>query len=90
VGLGWNLCYIAGSSLLADSIKPAERGRVQGASDLMVNLVSAGGSLSSGLILARLGYGALCAVAIVLCLVPLAAAMPQLRAARAARAAQGD
>jgi len=50
-------------------------------------LVSAGGSLSSGLILARLGYGALCAVAIVLCLVPLAWAMPQLRAARAA---QGD
>ncbi len=90
VGLGWNLCYIAGSSLLSDSIKPAERGRVQGASDLMVNLVSAGGSLSSGLILARLGYGALCAVAIVLCLVPLAAAMPQLRAARAARVAQGD
>lgn len=90
VGLGWNLCYIAGSSLMADSITPTERGRVQGASDLLVNLASAAGSLSSGLILARLGYGMLCAVAIALCLLPLVGAMPQLRAARAARAAQGD
>lgn len=81
VGLGWNLCYIAGSSLLADSITARERGRVQGASDLMVNLASAVGGLSSGLILARLGYGPLCLLAAALCLIPIAMALPRLRAA---------
>jgi MFS family permease len=90
VGLGWNLCYIAGSSLLADSLVSAERGRVQGSSELLVNLASALGGLGSGLILARFGYGALCLVAAVLCLIPIVMAMPQLRAARIARAAQGD
>ena len=53
-------------------------------------LASASGSLLSGLILARLGYGPLCLVAAALALLPLAAALPQLRAARAARLAQGD
>lgn len=90
VGLGWNLSYIAGSSLLADALSPAERGRVQGASELLVNLGSASGSLSSGLILARLGYGPLCLIAAVLALLPLIAALPGMRAARAARMAQGD
>jgi MFS family permease len=90
VGLGWNLCYIAGSSLMADALAPAERGRVQGASDLMVNLASATGSLLSGLILARLGYGALCLLAAALALLPMAVALPQLRAARAASVAPGD
>jgi MFS family permease len=90
VGLGWNLCYIAGSSLLADALTSAERGRVQGASDLMVNLASASGSLLSGLVLARLGYGPLCLFAAALALLPLVAALPQLRAARAASVAPGD
>jgi MFS family permease len=90
VGLGWNLCYIAGSSLLADSTKAGERGRVQGASELLVNLASAAGSLGSGLVLARLGYGALCIGAAVLCLLPLVVALPQLRAGRPASVAPGD
>jgi MFS family permease len=89
VGLGWNLCYIAGSSLLADSITAGERGRVQGASDLMVNLASAFGGLGSGLILAWLGYGVLCLLAAALCLIPIVMALPQARAA-AARGVQGD
>jgi MFS family permease len=71
VGLGWNLCYIAGSSLLSDSVGTAERGRVQGAADLAVNLASAGGSLSSGFILAGLGFGALCLIGAVFSLAPL-------------------
>ncbi len=85
VGLGWNLCYIGGSTLLSDAITPAERGRVQGASDLLINLASAGGSLTSGLILARLGYGPLCLIGAALSLVPLAMALPYMgrRAAQA-------
>lgn len=75
VGLGWNFCYIAGSSLLADATTPAERGAVQGLSDLLVNLGSAFGSLSSGFILAGLGYLALCLIGAFLCLAPLSAAL---------------
>jgi MFS family permease len=73
VGLGWNLCYIAGSSLLSDALAPAERGRVQGASELVVNLASASGSLGSGVILAYFGYTSLGLVGAILALVPLGA-----------------
>lgn len=90
VGLGWNLCYIGGSTLLADALTPAERGPAQGASDLLVNLASAGGSLTSGLILARMGYGAIGLIAAALSLLPLFLALPHLLAGRAARPAQGD
>ncbi|HMQ30355.1 MAG TPA: MFS transporter [Chloroflexaceae bacterium] len=78
VGLGWNLCYIGGSTLLSDALTPAERGRVQGASDLLINLASAGGSLGSGLILARLGYGPLCLIGAALSLLPLVMAIPRM------------
>lgn len=71
VGLGWNLCYIAGSALLSDATAVAERGRTQGAVDLAVNLTSACGSLASGFVLAWLGFGILCAAAAALCLLPL-------------------
>lgn len=81
VGLGWNFCYIAGSSLLADTLRPSERGRVQGASDLLVNLASASGSLSSGFILAGLGYGWLCLIGALLSLAPLLMAGLRMRTA---------
>lgn len=81
VGLGWNFCYIAGSSLLADTLQPSERGRVQGASDLLVNLASASGGLSSGFILAGLGYGWLCIIGALLSLAPLLMAGLRARAA---------
>jgi MFS family permease len=86
VGLGWNFCYISGSSLLADSLNAAERGRIQGAADLLVNLSSAIGSLGSGVIMAATSYGVLCAIGTALALVPLLVALPYVRsAARTAR-----
>jgi MFS family permease len=72
VGLGWNLCYIAGSSLLSDILAPGERGQVQGANDVIVNLVSATSSLSSGVILATLGFGTRCVLGAALAAIPLA------------------
>lgn len=72
VGLGWNMCYIGGSSLLADSVASSERGAVQGASDLMVNLTSAVSSLGSGFILAALGYTILCLFGAALSVIPIA------------------
>jgi MFS family permease len=73
VGLGWNLCYIAGSSLLSDALAPAERPRVQGVNELVVNLASAVGSLGSGVILAYAGFTALGVIGAALALIPLAA-----------------
>lgn len=71
IGLGWNLCYIAGSSLLADILAPAECAQVQGANEVVVNLASATSSLSSGFILAALGYVALGLAGAALALCPL-------------------
>jgi MFS family permease len=48
LGLGWNYCFVAGSTLLADALKPGERGRIQGASETLVSLASGLGSLSVG------------------------------------------
>ncbi|MBP8164570.1 MAG: MFS transporter, partial [Anaerolineales bacterium] len=50
LGLGWNFCFVGGSTLLADQLSPAERARTQGFNDLLVGLASAAGSLSSGFI----------------------------------------
>jgi MFS family permease len=72
IGLGWNACYIAGSSLLADILAPAERGSVQGATELIVNGAAATSSLASGVILAQFGYGALSMLGAALALLPLA------------------
>ncbi len=57
LGLGWNFCFVGGSSLLADNLLPAERARAQGFNDLLIGLASATGSLSSGVVFSALGYG---------------------------------
>jgi MFS family permease len=56
LGLGWNFCYVGGSSLLSDNLAPAERSRVQGFNDLLIGLTSAASSLSSGLVFAAVGF----------------------------------
>ncbi|MGH2607395.1 MAG: MFS transporter [Anaerolineales bacterium] len=56
LGLGWNLCYVAGSSLLTDILRPAERARIQGSNDLLVGLTAAAGSLGAGQLFAWVGY----------------------------------
>jgi len=48
LGLGWNFCYVAGSALLTDSLQANERGRAQGANEVVVALASGAGSLSTG------------------------------------------
>jgi MFS family permease len=48
LGLAWNLCFIAGSSLLASGLAVNERGRVQGSSDTLSSAAAALGSLSTG------------------------------------------
>jgi MFS family permease len=57
LGLGWNFCYVGGSSLLADQLNHLERAKTQGFNDLLMGLATAIGSFFSGLIFASLGYG---------------------------------
>jgi MFS family permease len=70
LGLGWNFCFVGGSTLLADHLEPSERGRTQGFNDLLVGLAAACGSLGSGLVAARFGYAGVGAAGAVLSLVP--------------------
>jgi MFS family permease len=74
LGLGWNFCYVGGSTLLADQLTPVERARTQGFNDLLVGLASAVGSLGSGFIFAALGYNMMAYVAAATALLPLIAA----------------
>jgi MFS family permease len=71
LGAGWNFCFVAGSTLLADQLTPAERGRTQGFNDLLVGLAAAVGSLGSGLMLARFSYAGVGLAGAVLALLPL-------------------
>ena len=71
LGLGWNFCFVGGSTLLADQLSPAERARTQGVNDLLVGLASAIGSLGSGLVYAATSYTVISLVGGVLALIPL-------------------
>lgn len=55
LGLGWNFCFVAGSTLLSSSLRTGERGGVQGASETLVSLASGLGSLAVGLLYANGG-----------------------------------
>ncbi len=74
LGLGWNFCFVGGSSLLADQLSPSERSRTQGFNDLLISLISAAGSLGSGFAFAVAGYAAMAALSAAFALVPLAIA----------------
>lgn len=71
LGLGWNFCFVGGSTLLADQLSPAERSQTQGFNDLLVGLASAFGSLESGFIFASLGYNMMAYVSAVVALIPI-------------------
>ena len=86
LGLGWNFCYVGGSTLLADQLSPQERSRTQGINDLLVGLASAVGSLSSGLIFGALGYAVMAYVSAGFALLPLLVTLTWYR--RRAPAAQ--
>jgi len=55
LGLGWNLCYVAGSALLADALTPSEKGRMQGVNDLGVGGAAALATLIGGWVMASPG-----------------------------------
>ncbi|MEX2502576.1 MAG: MFS transporter [Trueperaceae bacterium] len=61
LGVGWNLCYVAGSAWLTDCLRTAEKARTQGVNDLFMGTVSAASSLGGGVVFAVFGYGAMAA-----------------------------
>jgi MFS family permease len=63
LGLGWNFCFVGGSTLLADQLSPGERARAQGVNDMLVGLSSAFASLASGVIYAAIGFPAMALLA---------------------------
>ena len=60
LGLGWSCTLIAGSALLSESVETDLRPSSQGASDLLMNLMGAGGGAMAGIVIGTLGYGWLC------------------------------
>ena len=60
LGLGWSCTLIGGSTALSESVSTELRPSSQGASDLLMNLMGAGGGAIAGLIIGTLGYGWLC------------------------------
>jgi len=72
LGLGWNFCFVGGSTLLSDQLLPVERSRVQGFNDFIVGLAAALGSLESGFIFSTLGYNLMAYVSAVVALIPFA------------------
>jgi len=59
LGVGWNLGFVAGSSLLTAEAPAGERARLQGASDAAVWATAAAASFSSGYVVLTAGYVAL-------------------------------
>jgi MFS family permease len=70
LGLGWNFCYVAGSALLADHLRLAEKGQVQGINDTLISLSAGIGSLGSGLVFAEIGFAAMNWLGLLFALIP--------------------
>lgn len=90
LGLGWNFCFVGGSTLLADQLSPLERSRTQGFNDLLVGLASAFGSLQSGFIFASLGYNMMAYLSAVFALIPLVVVAVWMSRTITARPSTGD
>jgi MFS family permease len=60
LGLGWSFTLIAGSTLLSETVSVEMRPSTQGASDLVMNLMGAGGAAIGGVIIGFFSYATLC------------------------------
>jgi len=58
LGIGWNFLFVGATTLLRDAWLPAEKGRIQGINDTLVFSMSSLAAMSSGLLLASIGWKA--------------------------------
>lgn len=56
LGIGWNFMFVGGTTLLAQSHRPNERARAQGAAELLRYACTAIAALAAGPVLYRLGW----------------------------------
>ena len=70
LGYGWNLCFVAASTLVSHGLSLAERTRVQGIADALTWGTAAFASLSSGLVVAAASYTVLGFVGVALTAIP--------------------
>ena len=56
LGLGWNFCYVGGSTLLSDCLSQGERARIQSINDFVLTSLAGTGSALSGLVFSTVGY----------------------------------
>ncbi|MDQ3691813.1 MAG: MFS transporter [Chloroflexota bacterium] len=79
LGYGWNLGFVAGSSMLTAGLTLGERTRIQGVGDSMIWTSAAVASVSSGLIVAGASYTALGLLGVGLLVPPAAVLLAQRR-----------
>lgn len=72
LGYGWNLCFVAASSMVSHGLALAERTRVQGLADTLTWGTAALASLASGIVVAAASYTALGFLGMALLVVPAA------------------
>ncbi len=87
LGYGWNLCFVAASSLVSHGLSLAERTRVQGIADALTWGTAAFASLASGLVVAYASYTVLGLVGVALTAIPAMFLAIQGRRIRSAAAA---
>ena len=59
LGYGWNLSFVSGSAMLVEGAPSAAQTQRQGASDFLVFLAGATASITSGALLAVVGFAAM-------------------------------
>ncbi len=59
LGVGWNFMFVGGTTLLAQSYRPSERARTQGAAEMLRYVATAAATLAAGPALDRFGWEAL-------------------------------
>lgn len=84
LGLGWSASTVTASALVSDLVTGGERVRIQGRTDLFMNLAGAGGGAAAGPVLAVIGYAGLAWVMGLLVLGIIAWAIVVTRRARSA------
>jgi MFS family permease len=66
LGLGWNMLFVGGSSIIAQSCRPDQRPKVQGMADFMITAMMALASLTSATIHYLYGWKMMVLLAVVL------------------------
>ena len=86
LGIGWNLGFVAGSSLLASEAPLGDRARLQGASDALVWATAAVASFGSGYVVATASFAFLAVIGAAVAVVLAVVVFRDMRLATAARA----